>query len=152
MSRKHVPFSEDRIREIAAQYPTPFHLYDEGAIRTNARRLNAAFAWNGGFREHFAVKANPNPHLIKILAEEGFGADCSSMAELVLCERVGIKGEHIFFSSNDTPAVEFEKAIQLFIIERLLLGGTLNFDISSRTGFDNIEVDIGVGIFAVIQI
>jgi diaminopimelate decarboxylase len=127
MSRKHVPFCEDRIREIASQYPTPFHLYDEGAIRTNARRLNAAFAWNGGFREHFAVKANPNPHLIKILAEEGFGADCSSMAELVLCERVGIKGEHIFFSSNDTPAVEFEKAIQL--------GAVINLDDISHIDF-----------------
>jgi diaminopimelate decarboxylase len=105
-----LPFGEAKIREIIARYPTPFHIYDERAIRQNARRLNRAFAWNRGFREFFAVKAAPNPHLLKILKEEGFGADCSSLPELILSDRVGIRGEAIMFTSNDTQAKEYVRA------------------------------------------
>lgn len=120
MSAKPLPFDLARIREIAREFPTPFHIYDERGIRENARRLNAAFAWcPGGFREFFAVKATPNPHLLAILAEEGFGTDCSSLAELVLCERVGITGESIMFTSNDTPPAEFLKARALGAIINL---------------------------------
>ncbi|MEX1095471.1 MAG: diaminopimelate decarboxylase [Planctomycetales bacterium] len=119
MPLKPLPFDLARIREIAREFPTPFHIYDERGIRENARRLNAAFAWNPGFREYFAVKATPNPHLLKILAEEGFGGDCSSLAELVLCERVGIAGEAIMFTSNDTPAGDFAKARALGAIVNL---------------------------------
>ncbi len=127
MADKTLPFDETRIREIISEFPTPFHIYDETAIRENARRLNAAFDWCDGFQEHFAVKANPNPHLIKILKEEGFGADCSSLAELILCERVGLTGEHVWFSSNDTPAGEFVKAKQM--------GAVINLDDISHIDF-----------------
>ncbi len=92
-----------RVREIIRHYPTPFFLYDERGIRQNARRLNAAFGWCDGFKEYFAVKATPNPYILKMAKEEGFGADCSSLAELELAERVGITGENIMFTSNDTP-------------------------------------------------
>lgn len=107
---KALPFTKDDIERIIEKYPTPFHIYDERAIRENARSLLAAFAWAPGFKEFFAVKAAPNPYLVKILKEEGFGADCSSLAELVLAEKVGLTGEDIIFSSNDTPAHEFIKA------------------------------------------
>jgi len=107
---KRLPFDKARITEIIRDHPTPFYVYDERGIRENARRLNAAFGWCDGFKEYFAVKATPNPHILKILREEGLGADCSSLAELVLAERVGIVGEEIMFTSNDTPAVEFERA------------------------------------------
>lgn len=119
MSEKTLPFTKDQIEKIVATHPTPFHLYDERAIRESARRLLKAFVWAPGFREFFAVKACPNPHILKILKEEGFGADCSSMAELVMAERVGITGEGIFFSSNDTPAEEFRKANALGAIVNL---------------------------------
>ena len=89
---KKLPFTNEQLEELSQKYPTPFHVYDEAAIRANARRLKAAFAWNAGFHEYFAVKATPNPHLMKILREEGFGSDCSSMAELVLAEKVGNTG------------------------------------------------------------
>ena len=107
---KTLPFTNDQLEAIACEYPTPFHIYDEKAIRANARRLKAAFAWNKGFHEYFAVKAAPNPHLMQILREEGFGSDCSSMAELVLAQAVGNVGEDIMFTSNDTPDCEFQKA------------------------------------------
>ncbi|MFQ5733954.1 MAG: diaminopimelate decarboxylase [Planctomycetaceae bacterium] len=110
MPGKPLPFDEARIREIIAEYPTPFHIYDERGIRDNARRLLAAFRWSDRFREYFAVKATPNPHILRILHEEGCGTDCSSLAELLLAERVGIRGEEIMFSSNDTPANDFAKA------------------------------------------
>ena len=113
------PLSKSQLEEIIQTYPTPFHIYDEKAIRLNARRLNKAFAWNPGFQEFFAVKAAPNPFLMKILKEEGFGADCSSMAELVLSQRVGLPGDKIMFTSNDTPASEFVKANQLGAIVNL---------------------------------
>lgn len=116
---KALPFTKDDIERIIEEYPTPFHIYDERAIRENARRLLAAFAWAPGFKEFFAVKAAPNPYLVKILKEEGFGADCSSLAELVLAEKVGLTGEDIIFSSNDTPAHEFIKARELGAIINL---------------------------------
>ena len=84
MSNKTLPFTREQIERIAGEYPTPFHIYDERAMRDNARKLNEAFSWAPGFREFFAVKACPNPYIMKLLAGEGFGADCSSMAELEL--------------------------------------------------------------------
>ena len=115
-----LPFDKAKLEEIAAQWPTPFHIYDAKAIRANAKRLKKAFAWNKGFREYFAVKATPNPHLMKLLQEFDFGSDCSSLAELVLAEKVGNVGEKIMFTSNDTPAEEFQKAWDL--------GAIVNFD------------------------
>lgn len=119
MADKTLPFGEAEIREIAREFPTPFYIYDEAAIRQNARRLNAAFAWCDGFREHFAVKATPNPHMLTILKEEGFGGDCSSFPEMLLCEAAGITGESIIFTSNDTPAYEYVKAKELGAIINL---------------------------------
>ena len=102
------PFvTKSQLDEIVKQYPTPFHLYDERGIRANARAVNAAFAWNGGFREYFAVKANPNPSILKIFREEGCGADCSSLTELMLAEKCGFRGHEIMFSSNNTQAEEY---------------------------------------------
>ncbi len=109
----------EQLQEIAKTYPTPFHIYDEKGIRENARRLNKAFAWNKGFREYFAVKATPNPYIINILKEEGCGVDCSSMTELMMAEALNCKGEDIMFSSNATPAEEFEKAAELKAIINL---------------------------------
>jgi len=117
---RKLPFDKAKLEEIAAKWPTPFHIYDAKAIRENAKRLKKAFAWNKGFREYFAVKAAPNPHLMKLLKEFDFGSDCSSMAELVLAEKVGNVGERIMFTSNDTPADEFRKAWEL--------GAIVNFD------------------------
>ena len=115
------PFiTKTQVEEIVKKYPTPFHIYDEKGIRENARALNDAFSWNKGFKEYFAVKATPNPTILKILHEEGCGTDCSSMAELVISEKAGIVGDDIMFSSNDTPAEEFIKCAQL--------GGTINLD------------------------
>ena len=103
----------EQLRAFSQTIPTPFHLYDEQAIRENARRVNQAFAWNKGFKEYFAVKATPNPSIMQILHEEGCGMDCSSLTELMLCDRVGIRGEDIMFSSNDTPKQDFQLAEQL---------------------------------------
>ncbi len=100
-------------REIRETYPTPFHIYDERGIRENARRLKAAFGWNPGFKEYFAVKATPTPGILKILREEGCGVDCSSLTELMMAERCGFSGSEIMFSSNETPAEEFELADRL---------------------------------------
>jgi len=110
MTEKKVPFTLGQLEQIEKSYSTPFHIYDERGIRENARRLKAAFSWNPGFKEYFAVKACPNPFLMKILREEGFGMDCSSLPELLLSEKVGVIGEGIMFTSNDTPADEFVKA------------------------------------------
>ena len=108
------PFvTKDRLEAIAAQYPTPFHIYDEKGIRENARRLRAAFAWNPGFREYFAVKATPTPAILKLLHEEGCGCDCSSMAELLMSKRCGIVKEDVMFSSNNTTEEEFRTAARL---------------------------------------
>ncbi|MBP5510202.1 MAG: diaminopimelate decarboxylase [Kiritimatiellae bacterium] len=113
MTQKTFPLSVERLEELARLYPTPFHLYDESAIRKNVRRLKDAFAWNPGFREYFAVKATPNPYLMKILKGQGFGMDCSSLPELLLCEKIGVTGESVMFTSNDTPAEEFAKAKEM---------------------------------------
>ncbi|MBN1835682.1 MAG: diaminopimelate decarboxylase [Spirochaetales bacterium] len=119
MPVKSLPFSKGQIEAIIDRHPTPFHIYDERAIRENARHLVQAFAWAPGFREYFAVKATPNPHLLTIMKEEGFGADCSSLPELILSERVGLTGELIMFSSNDTPHEEYRKARELGAIINL---------------------------------
>ena len=116
---RKIPFDKAWIEGTAKKWPTPFHVYDAKAIRENARRLKKAFAWNKGFREYFAVKAAPNPHLMKMLKEFDFGSDCSSMAELILAEKVGNVGEAIMFTSNDTPAEEFKKAWELGAIINL---------------------------------
>ena len=109
-----LPFvTKEQVEEIAKNYPTPFYLYDEEAIRANARELYDAFSWNPGFREFFAVKATPNPYLLQILREEGCGVDCSSLTELLLSEAAGFGNGEIMFSSNETPAGEFTKARQL---------------------------------------
>jgi len=111
MTEKRVPLSKERLEEICFEHPTHFHLYDEAAIRGNARRLLDSFSIFGdGFKEFFAVKALPNPFVLKILASEGFGADASSLPELVLAQKAGIVGEDIMFSSNDTPSPEFAAA------------------------------------------
>jgi diaminopimelate decarboxylase len=115
------PFvTKEQIEEIAKTYPTPFHIYDEKGIRENARRLKQAFSWNKGYKEFFAVKATPNPSILKVLKSEGCGADCSSYTELLMSDKVGINGANIMFSSNDTPACEFELARKL--------GATINLD------------------------
>jgi diaminopimelate decarboxylase len=115
------PFvTKEQIEEIAKTYPTPFHIYDEKGIRENARRLKQAFSWNKGYKEFFAVKATPNPSILKVLESEGCGADCSSYTELLMSDKVGINGANIMFSSNDTPACEFELARKL--------GATINLD------------------------
>jgi diaminopimelate decarboxylase len=119
MTEKKVPFTLAQLEQIEKSYPTPFHIYDERGIRENARRLKAAFSWNPGFKEYFAVKACPNPFLMKILRDEGFGMDCSSLPELLLSEKVGVTGEGIMFTSNDTPADEFVKAKELSAIINL---------------------------------
>lgn len=119
MAEKKLPFTQDQLEAIVAQYPTPFHIYDEASIRQNARNLLAAFAWAPAFKEYFAVKATPNPSILKLLKEEGIGADCSSLAELLVAEKVGITGEEIIFSSNDTPAEEYIKANEMQAIINL---------------------------------
>ncbi len=127
MTVKSVPFTASELQRIAGRYPTPFHLYDEKAIRETARGLLRAFAWAPGFREYFAVKACPNPHILKILREEGFGADCSSLPELLLSQKAGITGEQIMFTSNDTPAGEYRQAREL--------GAVINLDDISHIPF-----------------
>ena len=108
------PFvTKEQIMEITKEYPTPFHIYDEKGIRENARNLYKAFSWNKGFKEYFAVKATPNPYILKILKEEGCGVDCSSLTELMLSECCGFSGEDIMFSSNVTPDADYIKAKEL---------------------------------------
>lgn len=119
MTEKIFPLDEKTLREVIKKYPTPFHLYEEKKIRENFRRLRETFSWTAEFREYFAVKALPNPKIIKILAEDGAGTDCSSLAELIISERAGITGEKIMLTSNDTPAEEFQKAISLGAIINL---------------------------------
>ena len=110
----------EQVREIAKIYPTPFHIYDEKGIRENARRLKEAFSWNKGFKEFFAVKATPNPYILKILKEEGCGTDCSSYTELLMSDACGFTGKEIMFSSNVTPRQDFALAAKL--------GATINLD------------------------
>ncbi len=131
---KKVPFvTKERLEEITKVYPTPFHLYDEKGIRTNAKALKEAFSWNPGYKEYFAVKAAPNPFLMEILKEEGCGCDCSSYTELMLSDAVGVDGHDIMFSSNDTPEEDFKLA------ERL--GAIINLD--DITHIDFLEKTIG---------
>ena len=131
---KKIPFvTKEKVEEIVKTIPTPFHIYDEKGIRENAQRLKDAFAWNKGFKEFFAVKATPNPFLIDILREYGCGCDCSSLTELMLSHAMGVKGEDIMFSSNDTPAEEFAYANEI--------GATINLD--DITHIDFLEKTIG---------
>ena len=114
------PFvTKQQLEEIVKTYPTPFHIYDEKGIRENAKALKEAFSWNKGFKEYFAVKATPNPYLINILREYGCGTDCSSKTELMLSEAMGVSGSDIMFSSNETPANEYEYAAKLGAIINL---------------------------------
>ena len=114
------PFvTAEQLENIIKEYPTPFHIYDEKGIRENAHRLKAAFAWNPGFKEYFAVKATPTPAILKLLHEEGCGCDCSSEAELIMSERCGVVGQEIMFSSNNTPAEDFRLAHRLGAIINL---------------------------------
>lgn len=125
--------TKEQIEEIAKTYPTPFHIYDERGIRENAQALKEAFSWNKGFKEYFAVKATPNPYLINILREYGYGCDCSSLTELMLSSAMGVEGKDIMFSSNDTPAEEFAYAAKI--------GATINLD--DITHIDFLEKTIG---------
>jgi diaminopimelate decarboxylase len=134
MTDKRLPFDRAALERILREHPTPFHVYDERGMRDNARALKAAFSWAEGFQEFFAVKACPNPHILAILAGEGFGADCSSLAELVMAERVGVTGERIMFTSNDTPAPEYAKAREL--------GAVINLD--DITHLDFLEKTAGL--------
>ena len=120
MTSKNIPFTKEKIEEIIKQYPTPIYIYDEKAIKENVRKLIKAFSWAPNFKEYFAVKATPNPSILKTLKAEGVGADCSSIAELILAEKAGLKGQEIFFSSNDTHYLEFQKALEL--------GAVINLD------------------------
>jgi diaminopimelate decarboxylase len=127
LRKKSLPFDNARVSEIAKEFPTPFYLYDEKGIRETAGKLIEAFSWAPTFKEYFAVKALPNPHILKIVKDEGFGLDCSSYAELLLAEKVGIKGADIMFTSNDTPAKEFQKA--------RAMGAIINLDDISHIPF-----------------
>lgn len=117
---KKAPFiTKQQAEEISKKYPTPFYLYDEKGIRENARAVQEAFSWNKGFKEYFAVKATPNPVLIQILREYGCGCDCSSLTELMLSKAMGLPGNDIMFSSNDTPAEEYAYADKIGAIINL---------------------------------
>ncbi|MBR6012540.1 MAG: diaminopimelate decarboxylase [Selenomonadaceae bacterium] len=132
-SPKSFPLSEEKLREVIKKFPTPFHIYDEKKIKENFHKLKETFSWAYDFREHFAVKATPNPHIVKILADEGAGTDCSSLAELLISETAGVTGEKIILTSNDTPADEFQKAVEL--------GAIINLD--DITHIDFLEKNAG---------
>lgn len=134
MSEK-IPFvTKEQLEDIASRYATPFYLYDEKGIRETACRVNKAFSWNKGFKEYFAVKATPTPGILKILHEEGCGADCSSYTELLMADAVGFKGDEIMFSSNDTPAEDFQLARKL--------NATINLDDITHIDFLERVADI----------
>lgn len=134
MSEK-IPFvTKEQLEDIASRYATPFYLYDEKGIRETARRVNKAFSWNKGFKEYFAVKATPTPGILKILHEEGCGADCSSYTEILMADAVGFKGDEIMFSSNDTPAEDFQLARKL--------NATINLDDITHIDFLERVADI----------
>ena len=131
---KKVPFvTKEQLEEMVKQYPTPFHLYDEKGIRENARKVNAAFSWNKGFKDYFADKATPNPYILKILKEEGCGTDCSSLTELMMSDACDFSGHEIMFSSNATPPEDFEMAAKL--------GAIINLD--DFTHIDFVEKVLG---------
>lgn len=134
MTAKQLPFSKQQIEKIIEQYPTPFHIYDEKGIREYARKFIKAFSWNPGFKEFYAIKSAPNPFLMKIMRQEGFGIDCSSIAELLLAEKLGMKGDEIMFTSNDTPAYEYKKAVDL--------GAIINLDDISHIEY--LEKNVGL--------
>ncbi|MHB8124440.1 MAG: diaminopimelate decarboxylase family protein [Desulfitobacteriaceae bacterium] len=134
MVEKILPFTKEQLETIIEEYGSPFHIYDELAIRENARKLIEAFSWVPEFKEYFAVKATPNPYILKVLREEGFGADCSSMAELILAEKARIFDENIMFSSNNTPVHEYKKAKEL--------GAIINLD--DITHIDYLEKYVGI--------
>ncbi len=134
MSDKKLPFSKEQLESIIEKHPTPFHIYDEKAIRENARYFKNAFSWNEGFKEYYAIKSAPNPYLMKVLREEGFGIDCSSIAELELAKRIGMSGDEIMLTSNDTPAYEFQLAKDL--------GAIINLDDISHIDF--VEKHVGL--------
>ena len=128
MSTKHLPMEEGKLLELARRLPTPFYLYDEKAILENAEAFRREFSWAPSFRDYFAVKALPNPAIVKLLAEkEGFGCDCSSLPELYIAEASGVKGRGIMLTSNDTPVDEFAKALEL--------GAVINLDDISHIDF-----------------
>ena len=133
MMQKKPCGTKERNEDIVNTYPTPLNNYDEKGIRENAKKLKQAFSWNPGYKEFFAVKATPNPFLIDILRDYGCGCDCSSMTELMLAEAMGVKGEDIMFSSNDTPAEEFAYAAKI--------GATINLD--DITHIDFLEKILG---------
>jgi len=134
MAAKQLPFSKEQLEKIIENYPTPFHIYDEKAMRENARYFKKAFSWNEGFKEFYAIKSAPNPYLMKVLREEGFGIDCSSIAELELAKRIGMSGNEIMLTSNDTPANEFQLAKDL--------GAIINLDDISHIDF--VEKNVGL--------
>ena len=134
MTEKTLPFTKEQIEELTREYPTPFYIYDEIGIRNTARQLYSAFSWVPDFKNYFAVKALPNPEILRLLKEEGMGADCSSLPELILSEMAGITGENIMFTSNDTPGEEFRKAREL--------GAIINLD--DITHIDFLEKEAGM--------
>ena len=134
MTTKQIPFSKSQIEKIIETYPTPFHIYDEKRIREYARKFTNAFSWNPGFKEYYAIKSAPNPYLMKIMRQEGFGIDCSSYAELMIAEQLGMSGDEIMFTSNDTPVYEYKKAIEL--------GAIINLDDISHIEY--LEKNIGL--------
>lgn len=134
MTDKKLPFGKEKLEEIITRFPTPFHIYDEKGIKEYARKFNKAFEWNEGYREYYAIKAAPNPYLMKIMQQEGFGIDCSSLAELEIAERLGMKGDDIMFTSNDTPDYEYKKAIEL--------GAIINLDDISHIEY--LEKNVGL--------
>lgn len=134
MEMKKTFVTREQLETIAERFPTPFHLYDEKQIRERARALKAAFSWNQGFKEYFAVKATPNPFILKILQEEGCGVDCSSLTELMMAEACGFSGDAIMFSSNATPAEDFQMARKL--------GALINLD--DRTHVEFLQKTAGI--------
>ena len=134
MTTKQIPFSKSQLEKIIEQYPTPFHIYDEKGIREYARKFTKTFSWNPRFKEYYAIKSAPNPYLMKIMREEGFGIDCSSYAELMIAEQLGMSGDEIMFTSNDTPVYEYKKAIEL--------GAIINLDDISHIEY--LEKNVGL--------
>jgi diaminopimelate decarboxylase len=134
MTTKQIPFSKSQLEKIVEYYPTPFHIYDEKGIREYARKFTKAFSWNSGFKEYYAIKSAPNPYLMKIMRQEGFGIDCSSYAELMIAEKLGMSGDEIMFTSNDTPVYEYKKAIEL--------GAIINLDDISHIEY--LEKNVGL--------
>ena len=139
------PFiTKAKAEEIIREIPTPFHIYDEEGIRENARKLYKAFSWNKGFKEYFAVKATPNPTILKILKEEGCGTDCSSLTELMMSDKMGFKGDEIMFSSNDTPAEELRRSLtqpSILTISHTLISWRSQQEFQRRSAADSTRAE-----------